>query len=406
MKTKFQYKNFEKGQILPFVVLGLTALVIMVALIIDGAMILSHRRAAQAAADAAALAGAEFLCPDPATYDINTAEAQARQYVALNNAIVVEPITFPDANTIHVETSYESVPFFSRIMNQTSLTANAMAEARCSPASSFAGVLPISYPCASISGGAGMSDSADCLVRYYDFNQSVEQNIVAGRMFMIMDSDPSTFYCNEPPGDVGEGLDCDLNDDGINDILDQDRKGWLSLDGSTGSAVLKDWLINGYDGEIGIGYWIGNQPGITAASLGVIKDYLECSEPISNWENCKQYFVPIFNHLCEVGPPSIVCPLAWEPGDIEILRPGEDQVYYRIAAGAKVSFTCSHVSGSDKHGNSSRCPFRQYLIDNYGWNAEVEVKTHEGFFVQGAVFTAGGDPNALDFGAYAVNLIK
>ncbi len=63
MINKFKPNKVEVGQILPIVALSMVALIAMAALIIDGAVIMSHRRTAQAAADAAALAGAEWLCP-------------------------------------------------------------------------------------------------------------------------------------------------------------------------------------------------------------------------------------------------------------------------------------------------------------------------------------------------------
>ena len=228
-------------------------------------------------------------------------------------------------------------------------------------------------------------------------------------MFLIIESDLSTFYCNDPPGDVGDGIDCDMNNDGANDIFDSSSRGWLNLNGTGDRTEIYDWIIDGFEGEIGIGYWIGNFTGVDNTSLGLIKQYIECTEPSSNWESCKKYFVPIWNHMCPNGPPSSECPAWWEPGDVEILRGGVGQNYYRIQAGAQVVITCSHISGDDKvGGHNSRCTFRNYLIEKYpdDWTSSLNFKTLEGFFIQGPVFTAGGDPNASDFGAYAVNLIK
>jgi len=56
MKTKLSIKNFEKGQVLPILVISTLVMIMMAALMIDGGMLLAHRRTAQAAADAGAAA--------------------------------------------------------------------------------------------------------------------------------------------------------------------------------------------------------------------------------------------------------------------------------------------------------------------------------------------------------------
>ena len=53
--------NRERGQMLVIVALGLTVLIAMAGLIIDGGMALSNRRQVQNAADAASLAGTRVL---------------------------------------------------------------------------------------------------------------------------------------------------------------------------------------------------------------------------------------------------------------------------------------------------------------------------------------------------------
>jgi uncharacterized membrane protein len=143
MKTKLSMNKFEKGQVLPILVISTLVMVMMAALMIDGGMLLSHRRTAQAAADAGALAGAESLCPGGGGQ--GQASMAAAEYVARNKADV-EGITFPDGNTIRVETSVTSQAFFARIFAIFGLTAGAEAEANCSPVSK-ASVLPVGFPC-------------------------------------------------------------------------------------------------------------------------------------------------------------------------------------------------------------------------------------------------------------------
>ncbi|MBE0698523.1 MAG: hypothetical protein IH586_16525 [Anaerolineaceae bacterium] len=59
---KYHINNMlEKGQVIPLVIVMFLVIIGMVALIIDGAAVMSNRRTAQAAADAGALAGASVL---------------------------------------------------------------------------------------------------------------------------------------------------------------------------------------------------------------------------------------------------------------------------------------------------------------------------------------------------------
>ena len=61
MFSAFRIPNRERGQMLVIVALGLTVLIAMAGLIIDGGMALSNRRQVQNAADAASLAGTRVL---------------------------------------------------------------------------------------------------------------------------------------------------------------------------------------------------------------------------------------------------------------------------------------------------------------------------------------------------------
>jgi len=62
MKDKINKRYLEKGQVIPLVILLMVAIVGMIALLLDGGIVMSDKRMAQAAADAAAMAGASELC--------------------------------------------------------------------------------------------------------------------------------------------------------------------------------------------------------------------------------------------------------------------------------------------------------------------------------------------------------
>ena len=90
----FAYRRSERGQIVVMVAIGLTAIVAMVGLVIDGGLAFTNRRQVQNAADAAALAGTRVLSldirwratgADPATKPFANADAAVCD--AVNNAL-------------------------------------------------------------------------------------------------------------------------------------------------------------------------------------------------------------------------------------------------------------------------------------------------------------------------------
>ena len=80
MKIFQENNKFEKGQVIPLVVVMFFVIIGMVALIVDGGAIMSNRRMAQAAADAGALAGAQRAC-----LGFTDAKAVAEYYATVNN---------------------------------------------------------------------------------------------------------------------------------------------------------------------------------------------------------------------------------------------------------------------------------------------------------------------------------
>src|SRR5262245_21810112 len=93
MMTRNPRTAVRSGSILPFLVLGLTALMGFVALAVDLGVMAIARGQSQNAADAAATAGARTLTGDPAT-DNNAANVAANAYAAAEaNYILGSAIT-------------------------------------------------------------------------------------------------------------------------------------------------------------------------------------------------------------------------------------------------------------------------------------------------------------------------
>lgn len=383
MKNFYEQKRLEKGQILPMVVLGLIALIGMAALILDGSMVMSYRRTAQSAADAAALAGAEYLCPTD-DYSQANAISEARNYVALNNAVVVEPIYFPDENTIHVEASVQSTPFFARIFNQTQLAATAVAEARCSPLNTGHGTLPVAFPCILPEG-----EEEECLVNFYDESKSELWNMENGRMVLLMDSDPSELDCYDPV-DNPDGVICDIDGDGVNDIISLAARGWLSLDDHCDTNTLIDWIDETITPpDIGEGYWLSNCGAVSTNIYHAIKPLIP-----------KDFRVPVYNKQCPKTLPSIECPLLWEVGDNEdLVITGVGHKAYRIVAFGLFRVTCVKDKLHDV------CPFREFIENNGSYPTTGNSdKSIEGYFIEGSFPSGGG--GGFDYGYYVIHLVQ
>ena len=154
MKTIINDHKLERGQIIPIVVVALIALIALAALILDGGALMSNRRAAQNAADAAALAGARVLCRQYNAAD-DDIEAAINQYIEVNQATLIEwkrtdenvgviEGLFRGEVVVNAEVEHES--FFAKIFGDDMLTATATAGAGCFPYGPSV-VLPIAFPC-------------------------------------------------------------------------------------------------------------------------------------------------------------------------------------------------------------------------------------------------------------------
>jgi hypothetical protein len=387
MKTKLRFTHLEQGQVLPIVVISMLVMIMLGALMIDGGMIMSHRRTAQAAADAGALAGAERLCRG--AEGVSQASSAAGNYVTLNNADVVG-ISFPQVNAIRVETKVDSQSFFARIFNQTGLTAGAVAEASCSPLNTATGVLPLTFPCYPEElFGDPVSESEICFVRYGDRDEDIQWHIDNDKMVIVFTTDSATGdYC-QPNGPIN----CSYEGDERNRILiDEANRAWISLDGAGGANKLCDWINGEFGGTISSGTWLAGQAGVRANTFNTCLPNIIDDEVI----------VPIFNEFCRTQNPETdpICAGKWKDGDTVIIKSG-DNLYYRIEGFAIFKVTCIVGPGNNN------CPYRDHLIDEgilFFRPQDASTSTIEGYFLDGyASIGAGGGP---DLNLYIVTLTK
>ncbi|MCL5429269.1 MAG: pilus assembly protein TadG-related protein [Chloroflexi bacterium] len=128
----------EKGQVLIFIILGLSAIVALVALAVDGGQLFAERRTAQNAADNAALAAAQALCKNsvPGAAALASAADNGFDNNGATNTVVMHnpPAGGPNAgDNEYAEVIIHSVrdTFFSQLIGQSSLEVTTRAVARC-----------------------------------------------------------------------------------------------------------------------------------------------------------------------------------------------------------------------------------------------------------------------------------
>ena len=349
--------HLEKGQVIPILVIGILVTVMMAALLIDGGMVLSHRRTAQAAADAGALAAVKSLCPGSGGTNAD-ARAVAITFVEDNDAEFInlpDGEQFPEDHTIRVEARAASQAFFSGVFDQMGLTANAAAEANCRLAAGADGAVltfPAPFP---------------CLNKVVDENGDVVScgNINAGDMAIFMDSDSTRVYCFHPENNPG-GVSCP------NPINYNSSRGWMSLDG--GPQLKNCWLNASCPAPlIYPNTWLSRIPGNRTSEYKHLAD---------NYIN-ETFVIGIYDQESAKRPSP--CP----SGDTCILRNGNGHGAYRIVGFAEFTLTCV------ARQNQS-CPFRSSIGVTGG-------NTVEGFFTTDFSLGAGGGGT---FGQYIVQLTQ
>lgn len=429
----------ELGQVIPLVVLMMFAIIAMVALIIDGGSLLSNRRTAQAAADSGALAGAKEICLGNASEAVNT----ANQYVTQNNGVPSNATILTDAKgiargiTITATTSNPS--FFARIFNDDELEASADASAGCYSVSQ-AKVLPIAWSCKK---PVGESDSPDCIVNMLDWKTEMEplitgdpdpveihdvddpvntpmdfsKNYLPGYMYVVMDSpklDQDTLYtCADPTIDLSlqpGKIDCDINNDQVNDVLGHGDRSWLDLDGgltsaeadtSNGAKALKNWIMGIRVPTLATHTWLGGQSGVATSIFKTVNDYAKG----------KVALVPVYNQLCDTNPDyKQACKDAAHNGITPVptdypVKPSPGADYYFHIVG----FSAFYITCVDDGNGKNVCPGAKQLIqDNVNegiWDKNKKIKSIEGYFIDNYPFDIGNPgTGGVDVGVHIVSL--
>jgi Flp pilus assembly protein TadG len=386
-----QRNSNEYGQILVIFVVALIVLLGFLALIIDGGNLFLQRRAAQNAADAGAMAGAAELCL-PDNYSFPSPEYAAISYATNENtADVAYPQVDGEHGVVTVTTQISSSSFFAHFVGFPELTAQASASASCCPATTGAGVLPIAWACRTPISST-VTDLTDCSENAITYSQVISyvNNPVLPipkELYIVMDSVAE-------PGDLAAicdsdfgWLDCDLDNDGDDDLIANGGRSWLDLDGAGGgSSELVSWINNGFPDEINTPIWVGGQSGV---ANNVFQN--------AGGKVGEIVTVPVFDSICD-DYPTTACGL--KDGD-DIITTAGGLYYHRV-----IGFAAFYITCVDAPGLGTSCPGKDYAVDLGAIAANT--KTIEGFFVKDIIpdLTDMDCDSGVYTGAFVMRLTK
>ncbi len=393
----------EQGQIIILIVVSMVIMVALAALVVDGGNLYLNRRAAQTAADAAALAGAYERCANKGTQ--TSVEAEVNDYATIQNqATAVEEIVIAE-DRVDVVVSITEATFFAKIFGIKEEKVVASAAANCLiPGGMKGDVAPIAWTCRPPVGG----EVGDCEVERiphnvfrdiersgFDFDRFILDvgngetafsyqddmdgiNNEGKALYIVMDTDQfnETTDCQM----YGGPIDCDMNNDGEVDIAAGGDRGWLYLEGN--ASDLKDVMKEGTVGETHTDRWYPGKPG---ADDVVVKT-------ASNYRVGDLIYIPVFDKFCQTNDFYTDCDYVSPPDTVWEWQ--GNYTYYHIIEFAGFVITCVWDNVQDS------CPGRTYA--GLGTN---DANTLEGYFLD-QVLTSGTPGDGQGMGVYIVSLVE
>jgi Flp pilus assembly protein TadG len=436
------------GQTLVLVVLGILVFVGILALVLDGGNAYAARRAAQNAADAGALAGAQYLCSHRTeTGVIGAAISKAQEYANLNDPDVsAVDVTIDEPNvTVNVNATVTKDTFFAGLIGFDTVSPRAEAAAACMAPD--VSTLPVAWSCReNVAGQVTCTENlGPCRPgdRYYTPGDSADGKKCT---YLIMDSvktkkgscveDPENpGYCQNDlicAGQTGTPPSCtpdfDLNDDGVNEenVIDCDldndciddlaaggSRSWLDLDGAPagGAADLKAWIRGEPVDPIEPHTWLAGESGVATSIFSTAVNYILGKDvilPVFN-KNCNGY--PVIDY---VNPETLDYCNAGSGDHMELIDGvGPGTFTFHV-----ISFSAFHVTCIQTGKNKAdweagyQIPSTPPHKTCYGHDWAVAAgsidendKTIEGYFIR-KILGGYGDPGDFyDTGTFTVGLI-
>jgi hypothetical protein len=173
-------------------------------------------------------------------------------------------------------------------------------------------------------------------------------------------------------------LDCDLDNDGIDDVLAGGNRSWLDLSGGGGGASeLRDWIWNGFQGDIQTHTWFGGQTGVENSVFQAVGDIIGSI-----------VWLPVFDSYCE-GDPLTVCPSSYHTNlpdppydgghDTIVYSGGTSQVYFHVIQFSAFRITCVVAPGVPHTCASPGRNLAMAANPSLHWGS---IKTIEGYFLE------------------------
>lgn len=342
MSTKDSRK--EIAQVIPLVALMMLAIVAMVALIIDGGSLMSNRRSAQAAADAAALAGAKQLCsPDTegnaVTVAHNYAITKNNATTSTENIITSVIISGHTVKGVHVVTTVTKSSFFARIFGAAGLTGRGEATAGCYHPSITTHLIPIAFFYESPplkSSDVNCTPTAPCTIVNWDYTTLLNtlkatpaKDQPLDDIYIIMNT---TKICEKNVSGSIVCSDMKANSDGGN-------RAWIDLSAVADTSNLKKVIKEGVSAPLYLPSWLNGKPGVDNA---VFDDNYSQLDPIPGYTefNWRLVLLPVFDKFCNRGDPQNDCPSKWTAGDHTEYIVNSSQKSFRLVGLSPFVITC------------------------------------------------------------------
>lgn len=381
--------QFQKGQSLVIFALVLIGMLAIAALVVDGGMTYAHRRTAQAAADAGAMAGARELCE---TGNTTLALNRAMDYTTTRNLAVSADVTV-DAEDRSVEV-IARIPFntfFARLIGRPQITAEAVAEVACVNPGFGEGVMPVAWSCRQTIDPVPDTDPELCneqVITWDELQERLEEDPpppaeIWPELYMLMDS--LTLVEDVDCDYIDAVIMCDMDGDGNYDVNHQADRSWMDLDGLSaggqGAVNLCNWIRDGVDFEIPIHSWLPSKVGVANSIFNCALDRVNTIVT-----------VPVFDAICEGEPRDVSACSTWIHAQDNFDRVGSSSAtHFHVIGFAPFYITCVSRNASQ------HCPGKDRAM-SLGL-ASHNTATIEGYFLHGYIPGLGGE-GGIDTGAY------
>jgi hypothetical protein len=426
-REKFSH---EHGQSLVLVALLFLAFVGILALVLDGGNAYAARRQAQNAADAGALAGATYMCEHrDATGGANTAVDYAVNRNGASNTVATANLA---TGSVVVTATVTQDTFLAGLIGINQVAPRAVAEAQCRPPVGM-GVLPVAWSCREKTGMYEALAGLDCAEEFGPSNiyvlmdsVKVTDNKKGGKCNPDITDPADPDYCytqndvvcdplldENLDGDVTDPedittittgtIDCDLDNNGIDELMAGGARSWVDLNGSGGGASeLSNWLQYGFPDPIPPHTWLPEEAGVATSIFKDAAAYVLGEDVV----------LPVFNKVCDGYPNIFSDPeldQACHYGPDDDRSKATSNMNFHVITFSQFHVTCVQTAKNKAEDENHTpgfkdCPGHELAV-SVG-SIDENDKTIEGYFTVDQIYGYGGSGEFIDTGAFVVVLVR